>query len=91
MTEIAARYTVDPHVRCNVRCTLIYPMEGTKRDIREIEMVGFRLSRDQAIDLARALLAVTQDWEEIAITGFRFQRRLADDTYPVIVDGITRR
>ena len=86
MTEIAARYTVDP----NVRCTLIYPMEGTKRDIREVEMVGFRLSRDQAIDLARALLAVTQDWEEIAITGFRFQRRLADDTYPVIVDGITR-
>ena len=86
MTEIAARYTVDP----NIRCTLIYPMEGAKCDINKVEMVGFRVTRDQAIDLARVLLAVTRDWEEIAITGYRFQRRLADDTYPVTVEGITR-
>jgi len=52
--------------------------------VRELKTVGIKLSKDQAIHLARILLAVSQEWEEIDITAFRLKRRL-DGTYQINV------
>lgn len=72
---------VDP----NVRCLRIYPVENTSRTVSELKTIGVKLSRDQAIHLARVLLAVSQDWDEMEITGWRFDRRQSDGTYHLTV------
>jgi len=69
----------------NVRFLRVYPMEGTKKGISELKTVGIKLSRAQAIDLARSLLAVSQDWEEVDVTAYRLERRKSDGTYHVTV------
>jgi len=76
---------VDP----NVRCDRIYPVEDTRRRIEDLRTVGFRMSREQAVHLARVLLAVTQDWPNIDITGRRFERRRSDHTYSITVTSYT--
>jgi hypothetical protein len=58
---------------------------GTKKVVEELDTVGFKMSRQQAIDLARVLLAVTQDWQEIDITGFRFEQRKLDGMFRLTV------
>jgi hypothetical protein len=68
----------------NVRCNRIYPVEGTNKNVSELKTVGMKLSKDQAIHLARVLLAVSQEWEEIDITAYRLKRR-ADGTYQITV------
>jgi len=72
---------VDP----NLRCLRIYPTEKSDKSLRELKTVGIKLSREQAIDLARALLAGTQEWEEIEITAYRFKRRKRDGTYHITI------
>ncbi len=72
---------VDP----NIRCQRIYPIEGTKRNVEDLQTAGFKLSREQAIHLARVLLAVSQDWSEIDITGYRLERWKTDETYHTTV------
>jgi len=60
-------------IDANVRCQRIYPVEdgeATKK-IADLKTVGIKLSREQAIHLARVLLAASQDWEEIDITAWR--------------------
>jgi hypothetical protein len=42
------------------------------------------MSKDQAIHLARVLLAVSQEWDENDLTAYRLKRR-ADGTYQVTV------
>jgi hypothetical protein len=69
----------------NVRCERIYPTEDTKRTIVDLQTIGIRLNKEQAIHLARVLLAVTQEWDEIDITGYRFRRRQDDGTYLLTV------
>ena len=75
-------------VRPNIRALRIYPVEETDKRVSELKTVGLRLSRDQAIHLARALLAVNQEWDEIDITAFRLKRRRSDGTYQVTVTSI---
>src|SRR5687767_13540294 len=53
--------------------------------IADLQTIGIRLNREQAIHLARVLLAVTQEWDEIDITGYRFRRRQDDGTYLLTV------
>jgi len=72
---------VDP----NVRCQRIYPVEDTKKQVSDLKTVGFKITRDQAIHLARVLLAVSQDWEEMEVTAYRFDKRKSDDTYHITV------
>jgi len=72
-------------INTNVRCQRIYPMSGTKKIVEDLETVGFKLTQSQAIDLARVLLAVTQDWQEIDITGFRLEKRKSDGTSRITV------
>lgn len=63
----------------------VYPRLGTKKTVQELETVAFKLNRQQAIDLARVLLAATQDWQELDITGFRLKKRKSDGTFPITV------
>lgn len=73
--------TIDP----NVRCLRIYPIADTAKSVKDLKTVGFKLSRGQAINLARVLLAVSQDWNEIEITGYRMERRKSDGTYHLTI------
>jgi len=72
---------IDP----NVRCQRIYPIEDTKKNVTELKTVGVKLTREQAIHLGRVLLAVTQEWDEVDITGYRFEKRKSDGTYHLTV------
>ena len=69
----------------NVRARRVYPTEGTDRTMEQLQTVGIRLTRDDAIHLARILLAVTQDGPEVEITAKRLERRQSDGTFPVTV------
>ena len=69
----------------NMRALRVYPKRNTRRTMEQLQTVGIRLSRDQAIHLARVLLAVTQDWEELEITAKRLEQRQSDGTFPVTV------
>ena len=72
-------------VNPNVRCLKVYPAENTNKNIKDLKTIGIKLSREQAIHLARVLLAVTQNWTEIDITAYRFKRRKIDGTYHITV------
>ena len=78
--------SIDP----NVRCLRIYPTEDTKKSVQDLKTVGIKVSREQAVHLARVLLAVSQDWEEIDITAYRFEKRVVDDTYHVTVTSLVQ-
>jgi len=72
----------------NVRCQRIYPVEDNKQKtkrIADLKTVGIKLSRGQAVHLARVLLAASQEWEEIDITAWRVYKRQSDNTYNVTV------
>lgn len=73
--------TIDP----NVRCQRIYPVEGTSKNVSDLKTIGIKLTKDQAIHLARILLAVSQEWGEVDITGYRFEKRKSDDTYHLTI------
>ena len=72
---------IDP----NVRCLKVYPTEDTHKNVKDLKTVGIKLSKEQAIHLARVLLAVTQDWDEIDITAYRLKQRKNDNTYQITV------
>ncbi|HEV3276834.1 MAG TPA: hypothetical protein VG860_08450 [Terriglobia bacterium] len=57
----------------------------TQKSVADLKTIGIKLTKDQAIHLARVLLAVSQDWDEMEITGWRFDRRQSDGTYHVTV------
>jgi hypothetical protein len=72
----------------NVRCLRIYPVEdnrSSRKTISELKTVGIKLSREQAIHLARVLLAAAQEWDEMGITAWRVYRRQSDGTYNLTV------
>jgi len=69
----------------NVRCLRVYPTEDTKRAVSDLQTVGIKLTKDQAIHLARVLLVVTQEWGEVDITAYRFEKRREDGTYRLTI------
>lgn len=73
--------SIDP----NVRCLRIYPIEDTSKNVRDLKTIGIKLNREQALHLARVLLAVTQEWDEVDITAYRFEKRKSDGTYHITV------
>jgi len=79
--ESASAVTIDT----NVRCLRIYPTEDSDRTIADLQAVGIKLSKDQAIHLARVLLAVTQEWDEVDVTAWRFDKRQQDGTYRLTI------
>jgi len=72
-------------INANVRCSRIYPTEGTNKKVEELKTVGLKLSNKQAINLARVLLLVSQEWEEVEITAYRLEKRKTDGTYPITI------
>ena len=72
---------IDP----NVMCQRIYPIEDTIKNVSDLKTVGFKITKEQTIHFARVLLAVSQDWDEIDITGYRFDKRRSDGTYHITV------
>jgi hypothetical protein len=62
-----------------------YTVEGTSKQIEDLKTVGFKLTAEQAIHLARVLLAVSQEWSEIDVTAWRFAKRKRDGTYTITV------
>jgi hypothetical protein len=77
-------------VNANVRCLRVYPVKGTNKNVKSLKTVGLKLSKEQATHLARVLLAVTQEWEELEITARRFKKRKSDGTYPITVTTFER-
>ena len=73
------------NINPNVRCLRIYPTELTKKSVAQLKTVGLKLSQDQAVHLARVLLAAAQDWQEIDLTAYRFTPRRSDGTYQLTV------
>ena len=69
----------------NIRALRVYSVEGSRKTIDQLQTVGIKLSKEQAIHLARVLLAVTQEWDSVEITAKRFERRQNDGTFPVTV------
>ena len=69
-------------INTNLRCSRIYPVEGTSKNLSDLKTVGIKISSDQAIHLARALLLAAQDWSEMELTAYRTKRR-SDDTYQI--------
>jgi hypothetical protein len=55
------------------------------KKIADLKTVGIKLSKEQAIHLARVLLAASQDWKEIDVTAWRVYKRRSDNTYNVTV------
>jgi hypothetical protein len=73
------------NVDTNVRCLRVYPTKETKRSVSELQTVGIRLNKEQAIHLARVLLVVTQEWDEVDITAYRFEKRQEDGTFRLTI------
>lgn len=74
----------------NVRCQRIIPVEGSAKQTSELHTVAFTLTKEEAIHLARVLLAATQEWDVVDITGFRLQKR-ADGTFPITVTSVPKK
>ena len=68
----------------NVRCNRVYSVEKTNKNVKELKTVGIKLSKYQAIHLARILLVVSKEWGEIDLTAYRLKRR-AGGTYQITV------
>jgi hypothetical protein len=79
--KAATSIRVDP----NVRALKVYPVSGTRKTTQDLNSVGVKLTRDQAVHLARVLLAVSQDWDDVEITAYRLAPRRSDGTYGVTV------
>jgi hypothetical protein len=79
--ETATSISIDP----NVRCLRVYPVETSNKTLSDLKTVGVRLSREQAIHLARVLLVVTQEWDHLEITAYRTSPRQSDGTYQITV------
>jgi hypothetical protein len=73
--------SIDP----NVRCLRVYPVEDSQKTVPELKTIGIKMTREQALHLARVLLAVTQEWDEIDVTAYRFDKRKSDGTYHITV------
>lgn len=78
------------NVDTNVRCARIYPTEETERSVPKLQTIGIRLTKEQAIHLARVLLIVTQEWDEIDITAYRFEKRREDGTFRLTITSQVR-
>ena len=69
----------------NLRALAVYPQKGTAKTMTTLQTVGIRLSREQAVDLAKLLLALSQDHEQVDITAGRDSKRKSDGTFKVTV------
>jgi len=72
--------TIDTHIRCRQ----VFPPEN-QAAYKDLTIMGVRLSREEALHLARAILAATQEWQEVELVVHRFDKRTSDNTYLLTV------
>lgn len=72
-------------IKPNLRCLKVYPTTETSKSVADLKTVGIKLSRVQAIEMARVLLAVSQDWNEIDVTAYRQNSRRSDGTFQITI------
>jgi hypothetical protein len=70
----------------SVTCQRVYPVPNTKKTIKDLDTVAFKLTQEQGIELARNLLVATKGWKEIKVTGRRLKIR-KDGTSYITVTG----
>ncbi len=61
-------------VDMHLRCLKVYPPEGADPNLDALPTVGVKLSREQAVALARVLLAGAQEWDEMELVAFRGEK-----------------
>lgn len=66
------------------RCLQVFPPPEAEA-YRDLTTMRFRLNREQALHLARAILAATEEWEEVEIVVHRFERRRSDGAFLITV------
>lgn len=72
-------------VKSNLTAHRIYPMPNTKRSIEKLKTVAMVFDKEQARALATRLLAASEGWDRIAVTGFRLRPRKSDGKFIVTV------
>lgn len=82
---MSREYAKNIEIDGNVRCKKIYPAENSDKIISKLETIGLVLTKEQAIHLATVLLAVSQKWDIIDLTGYRLKKRKSDDTYQITI------
>jgi hypothetical protein len=87
---MARKTATSVRINPNVRALKVYPIEGTTRNVSELQTVGIQLSTDQAVHLAGVLLAMAQDYDKIDITGYRLRPRKSDGTYDITVTSVKK-
>ena len=80
----AAKLRLDP----NLRALAIYPQKGTAKTTTTLKTVGIRLSKEQATAMAKLLLALSQDHDQVDITAYRADRRKSDGTFRITVTSL---
>ena len=88
-TVTLKKFVIDHNVRCEriipVADSINTPCPAKHSKLWEGKTVAFQLTREQALQLARVLLAATQEWDKISITAWRYQKRKKDGTYPLTI------
>jgi len=69
----------------NIRSNRVYPTEDSNKEMSKLKTVGLSLNKNQALQLARILLLVTQEWDNVDITCYRFKKRKSDGTYQITI------
>lgn len=69
--------SIDTHVRCQA----VYPDAHASQVPPDLKTVGVKLTREQALHLARVLLAATQEWDTVELVAHRFEPRRSDGTF----------
>jgi len=72
-------------VKSNLSALRLYPLPDTKRSIEKLATVAMVFDKKQAVELATRLLVASQDWDKIAVTGFRLRPRKGDGLFVVTV------
>jgi hypothetical protein len=65
-----------------VKCRNIYPILETRKQLADLKTVGFQLSKEEAIDLARKLLGVALSSSKVDVTAFRLRKLITVTTPP---------
>lgn len=74
-------------VDSNIHCSKVYPVIGSHKSISDLKSVGIKLTRTQAVHLAQALLAASNEWDDIDITAYRAPNK-SDLLHHVTVTGV---
>jgi len=73
--------SIDTHVRCQA----VYPDAQVPQVPSDLKTVGIKLTREQALNLARVLLVATQEWDTVELVAHRLEPRRSDGTYLLTV------